>query len=286
MLPPIHSACADFITPLPNGTNPQLAIVFIHFGGATSPLPTPRCLPVSWFYMLLHLRPAESKPVAMETTHKDEVEERRERAAYIRAVEGGRKRVTLLPCDWLQASSNPTHPSLCVIISGAKLVTAAAVAAAGSLSSPPRFIESLSVMLCPVCGPVTQPKDVRWGEDGGSDLISERMPGDDLKGRWIGWTQRRYVGMGNIFCSLGVTDAKQTQREKRGLPEGDANNDKGGRFQVTLVLKQWRATPGDKECDKGSSQLMMQVTVQWDRRQKEAQQQQQQNNNNALTVFC
>lgn len=74
-------------------------------------------------------------------------------------VEGGRKHVTLLPSDWLQASSNPTHPSLCVIISGAKLVTAAA--AAGSLSSSPRFIESLSVMLCPVCRPVTQPKDVR-----------------------------------------------------------------------------------------------------------------------------
>lgn len=75
------------------------------------------------------------------------------------AVEGGRKHVTLPPSDWLQASSNPTHPSLCVIISGAKLVTAAA--AAGSLSSSPRFIESLSVMLCPVCRPVTQPKDVR-----------------------------------------------------------------------------------------------------------------------------
>lgn len=75
------------------------------------------------------------------------------------AVEGGRKHVTLLPSDWLQASSNPTHPSLCVIISGAKLVTAAA--AAGSLSSSPRFIESSSVMLCPVCRPVTQPKDVR-----------------------------------------------------------------------------------------------------------------------------
>lgn len=78
------------------------------------------------------------------------------------AVEGGRKHVTLLPSDWLQASSNPTHPCLCVIISGAKLVTAAAAAAAaGSLSSSPRFIESLSVMLCPVCRPVTQPKDVR-----------------------------------------------------------------------------------------------------------------------------
>lgn len=74
------------------------------------------------------------------------------------AVEGERKRVTLLPCDWLQAFSNPTHPPLCVIISGAKLVTAAA-AAAGSLSSTPRFIESLSVMLYPVCRPVTQPKD-------------------------------------------------------------------------------------------------------------------------------
>lgn len=76
------------------------------------------------------------------------------------AAEGERKRVTLLPRDWLQASSNPTHPTF-YVISGAKLVTAAAAATAGSFSSSPRFIESLSVMLCPVCRSVTQPKDTR-----------------------------------------------------------------------------------------------------------------------------
>lgn len=109
------------------------------------------------FLMLLRPRPAESEAVAMGTTHKDEVEERRERDAYIHG--GGREEACDAAApDWLQAPSNPTHSSLRVIISGAKLVTAAA---AGSLSSSPRFIESLSAMLCPVCRPVTQPKDAR-----------------------------------------------------------------------------------------------------------------------------
>lgn len=120
------------------------------------------------------------------------------------AAEGERKRVTLLPCDWLQASSNPTHPTF-YVISGAKLVTAAAAATAGSFSSSPRFIESLSVMLCPVCRSVTQPKDTRWGDSNSGSCM---------------WTQRRDVGNRNIFGGSGVTDAKHTDWEERGLAEG------------------------------------------------------------------
>lgn len=75
-----------------------MPIVFIHFGGATSPLPTLHCLPVSWFYMLLRLRPSESEQVAMETMQKDKVEERRERCL---CTNGGREEACDAASLWL-----------------------------------------------------------------------------------------------------------------------------------------------------------------------------------------
>lgn len=93
-------------------TNPQLAIVFIHYGGATSPLPTSRCLTASWFHLLL--RPGPCWVLAgchgNHTQGQGRGEERREGEMLTYAGEGEGKRVMLLPCDWLQASSNPTHP--------------------------------------------------------------------------------------------------------------------------------------------------------------------------------
>lgn len=75
-----------------------MPIVFIHFGLATSPLPTLHCFPA---FLLLHAaqtQASESEPVTIETTQKDKVEERRERCLH---TNGGWEQTCDAPLLWL-----------------------------------------------------------------------------------------------------------------------------------------------------------------------------------------
>lgn len=83
--------------------------MFIHFDPATSSSPA-----LHWFSAYRGC--LESKPVTIETTLKDKVEERGRDAAACTGLEGGRMLVMLRLSDWLVAYCNPAHPCVITII--------------------------------------------------------------------------------------------------------------------------------------------------------------------------
>lgn len=86
VLPPIHCACADFITLSQTEQSPV-----IHSGLATSPAPTLHCFPAFLLFHATQTQALESEPVTIETTQKDKVEERRERPLH---TNGGREQAS------------------------------------------------------------------------------------------------------------------------------------------------------------------------------------------------
>lgn len=116
-------------------TNPWTPIVFIHFGLATSLLPTLHSFPTDLPLHAAQPQALESGPVTIATTQKDTVEERREMLTYEWRV-GASQGYCFV---WLAVGMLKPRPPHCVMIiitSAAKPVTAAAAA------------RSLSVSLC------------------------------------------------------------------------------------------------------------------------------------------
>lgn len=196
-------------------SNPQLAIVFIHFGGATSPLPTLRCLPASWFHMMLRPGPCRALAmVAMETTHKDKVEEGgRERCLHTRWRARGSvwRRCPVIGCR--HPLIPPTHPS----VSSSLVQNSWLLLLLLARSHPLRVSLSHCQWCCAPCVDLL-PNQRTQGEE--KTAAVEAVCG-----------HREETLETGIFSEAPEWLRLSTRTERKEDARGDANNDKGGRFQ-------------------------------------------------------
>lgn len=138
----------------------------------------------------------------METTHKDKgrrEEGGREREMLACSVQGERKRVMPLPCDWLQASTNPTHLSV----------------SSSLVQNSWLLLLLLLARSHPLCVSLSH---CQWCCASCVDLLpNQRTQGEEKTAAVEAVCEHRNR---NIFWGCGEAEAKHTDWEERGLAEG------------------------------------------------------------------
>lgn len=195
------------------GTELHLEIVFIHFGGATSLLPTQRCIPASWFHTLLLPRPCRVSAGCRGNHAQGQRRGGRERDPYILAggsvwrccpVIGCRR--PLIPHTHSSVSSSLVQNSWLLLL----LLLAR--------SHPIRVSLSHCQWCCASC----------------VDLLPNQRTQGEEKTAAVEAVRGQREETLEIF-----SEALEWLRGK-GTDERDANNDNGGRFYVMFRQCSWR----------------------------------------------